>query len=158
MSQERTKSLAERLAGTRAALRIALARIARGADDGAHALSLLVLLRAARASNVKSIVQITEQARGTLVSIENGPGGGWIGDVVPVSMQTVLSVLADQPELASTFARFYDDDGAVVLRAIFFAPPAPPARPSQRATLAEHPSLELLVEAGLAPREALDTR
>ena len=145
--------IATRIAMTPAALRIALARLARGADDHAHALSLLLLLRAA-ADGHRSSVELTSHDDGALATIERAPDEPFIAELLPVTMPTIEAVLCELPDLAASFARWCDGSG-VVLRALGAAVRVPPARPSQRLTPPELPSLALLVEAGLAPRDAL---
>jgi hypothetical protein len=146
-------AIAIHLANTPTALRIALARLARGQDDPAHALSLLLLLRAA--SEDGNDVELSPHDGQTLATIEDPTAGRWIADLLPVSIATVQEVLSEMPELALTFAAWRSPDG-IVIRALTSGPLVPPPRASERATPAELPSLDLLVEAGLFAESMYD--
>lgn len=145
--------LATRLATTPAALRMALARLGRGRDDQVHATSLLLLLRAA-ADGQDHAVELSSHDEGTLATIERAPDELFIAELLPISMRTVAAVFLTNPELAASFAR-RKDGGGVVLRAPGGAVPRA-SEASLRSTSPAMPSLELLVEAGLAPPGALD--
>jgi len=141
------------IAITPAGLRMALARFARGRDDRAQATSLLLLLRAAADQHGRA-VELSSHDEGTLATIEGADDGLFLAELVPISMETISRAFLESPELAASFVR-RRERGGVVLRALDGGAYRA-SEESLRSTSPSLPSLELLVEAGLAPPGALD--
>jgi hypothetical protein len=92
-----------------------LKRLARGADDRATALSVILLLRSLRAASAGGVeVEVSAHGAGVLVTVEHVEAGLWLAEILPVSMRALHEVLEEMPELLRDLERSGEGDTAVV--------------------------------------------
>lgn len=94
-------------------VRSVLARLARGADDRATALSVILLLRSLRSSCAEGVeIEVCAQSTGghdgLLLTIEHPASGLWLAEIISVSMRTLREVFEEMPELLRDLERTGD--------------------------------------------------
>jgi hypothetical protein len=134
-----------------ARLRRVLGRLARGPGDAAGALALLLLLRVLASERREAVViELSSYEDAMLLTIEHEQGSFWLAEMFPFGRATVEAALVEVPELLEHRVRASDAE-TFTLRIDSRDGDA------HRMTPVALPSLQLLVEAGLAPRSALAT-
>jgi hypothetical protein len=129
-------------------IRACLRRLSSTVDERSTALSLLLLLRCVAIDlGEGTLIELSAEDLGVLVTIEDAHRALWFAEVIPTTIEDVREALQKMPV---AFERFeLREDGPTTTLHLRATPPMPSI--TTTSTEREMPSLDLLLQAGLLP-------